>query len=182
MVYNETSSPQLLELYAYFDNTLRDLDNNKQKKKTINEMNMILHGHLSDEAEHSIYYNKLKVLLHPEIVNFCKEQLELKEDLNIFRMSVGQNMTEQEIKDYLDPLKAKYDIKDSKVGLEYHIETTRIDYAVIVFCVILRGNDIHIKKFVFRFRKNNILSGIDNLTVSQIPMEKLKGTSDDAKM
>lgn len=139
----------------------------------LNEMFVNVLQSLPDEIEGSIYYTKLKNLLHPEIYNFCKEQLELKEDLNMLRMNVGQIMTESEIREYLDSLMEKYNGQKNNVGLSYHIEATRIDYGVPVFCVIKR-NDIFMKKFVFRFRKQNLSSNISNLSVSGIPLDTLK--------
>lgn len=141
-------------------------ETDKQLAK-INEMFIDSLPSLPTNVENSIYYARIKQLLHPEIYNFCKEQLELKEDLNFLRMSVGEPMTESEIRDYLDSLKAKYANND-KVGIEYHIEITRIDYGVPVFCVIRRGNGIFMKKFVFRFRKTNQEAGLADLTNAQI--------------
>lgn len=128
---------------------------------------------LSKEVEGSIYYSKLKMMLHKEILNFCKEQTELRDDLNFFRQSVGSSITESAIRDYLDSLKEKYNGKIENVGIDYHIEVTRIDYGVSVFCVIKRQN-IHMKKFVFRFRKANQTLGLGNLTISGIPLDSLK--------
>lgn len=141
----------------------------------LNEMILNVKGSLPRDIENSIYYPKLKNLLHSEIFNFCKEQLELKADLNFFRMSVGQVMSEDEIRDYLDSLKLKYNgIDGSNVCLDYHIEVTRIDYGVPVFVVIKRGNNITMKKFVFRFRKTKLDQGLLGLSTSGIPLEVLK--------
>ena len=138
----------------------------------LNEMFVQNPDSLPTGIEESIYYPKLKTLLHAEIMNFCKEQTELRDDLNFLRMSIGQQMDEEEIRMYLDTLKAKYNSKEQNVGLDYHITVTRYDYAVPVFCVIKR-QDILLKKFVFRFRKHNN-TGISNLTQSGIPLDVLK--------
>lgn len=138
----------------------------------INEMMVRDYDHLPTEIEHSIFYTKLKKLLHQEIISFCREQTELKEDLNLFRMSVGQPSTEAEIREYLDSLKAKYNGVVQNIGIDYAIEITRIDYFVVVFCVIKRA-DIHMKQFTFRFRKNNLSQGLSNLSVGQIPLTSL---------
>ena len=141
----------------------------------LNEMVLKVRDSLPRDIENSIYYPKLKNLLHSEIFNFCKEQLELKADLNFFRMSVGQVMSEQEIRDYLDGLKLKYNgIEDNNVCLDYHIEITRIDYGVPVFVVIKRGNSILMKKFVFRFRKTKLDQGLLGLSNAGIPLDILK--------
>ena len=143
------------------------LEETNSQLANINEMFIASLPSLPTDVENSIYYARIKQLLHPEIYNFCKEQLELKEDLNFLRMSVGEVMTEQEIRDYLDSLKDKYKDND-KVGIEYHIEVTRIDYGVPVFCIIRRGNGIFMKKFVFRFRKANQEIGLADLTNAQV--------------
>ena len=139
----------------------------------INEMFVNVQQGLSDEIEGSIYYGKLRNLLHSEILGFCKEQLELKQDLNMFRMMIGQDMNESEIREYLDGLKLKYNNQDNNIGIDYHIEVTRVDYGVPVFVVIKR-NEIFMKKFVFRFRKKKISDGVSNLTISGIPLDALK--------
>ena len=139
----------------------------------INEMFVNVQQGISNEIEGSIYYGKLRNLLHSEILGFCKEQLELKQDLNMFRMMIGQDMNESEIREYLDGLKLKYNNQDNNIGIDYHIEVTRVDYGVPVFVVIKR-NEIFMKKFVFRFRKKKISDGVSNLTISGIPLDALK--------
>lgn len=143
------------------------LEEENQQLITLNEMFISNLPSLPTDVENSIYYARIKQLLHPEIMNYCKEQLELKEDLNMFRMSVGEPMAEKEIREYLDGLKQKYKNNDN-VGIEYHIEITRVDYGVPVFCTIVRGNGVYIKKFVFRFRKTNQSIGSEDLSISQI--------------
>lgn len=138
----------------------------------LNEMKVNITNSLPNDIEQSIYYSKLKQLLHPEIYNFCKEKTELKQDLNILRMNVGLPMSETEIREYLDTLKSKYS-QEEDIGLEYHIEATRYDYGVPVFVVIKR-NDISVKKLVFRFRKTNQATGIGDVSNSGIPLDVLK--------
>lgn len=140
----------------------------------LNEMMVRVNDSLPTEIEQSVYYAKLKQLLHPEIYNFCKEKIELKQDLNFLRMNVGEKMTEKEIREYLDSLKLKYNGEVDDIGIDYAIEVTRVDYGVPVFVVIKR-NEISMKKFVFRFRKINQENGIGNLTVSGLPLDALKG-------
>lgn len=147
---------------------MKVLEENYQLRQ-LNEMFVNVLPGLPDSIEHSIYYNKLKILLHSEIINFAKEQIELKQDLNMFRMLVGQALNESEIREYLDTLKNKYNGEYDNIGLDYHIEATRLDYGVSVFCVIKRDS-IYMKKFIFRFKKKNTLSGIVELTNSQLPV------------
>ena len=139
----------------------------------LNEMFINVKDSLPTEIESSVYYGKLKTLLHSEIIGFCKEQTELKQDLNVFRMNVGKVMSETEIRDYLDSLKLKYNSTVDNVGLDYHIEPTRLDFAVPVFVVIKRG-DIHMKKFTFRFRKSSQFEVLQGLNVSGFPLDALK--------
>lgn len=142
--------------------------------RKLNEMFVTLVPSLSPRVTNSIYYNKLKYLMFNDIVQYCKEKLELKSDLLNLRGYIGDYLAEDDIESYLDGLKAKYngssDPLTQNIGIEYHLETTRIDYGVVVFCVIKR-DDIYLKKFVFRFRKTP-LAGIDvaNLTNADMPL------------
>jgi hypothetical protein len=135
----------------------------------LNEMFVNVLPSLPEDIENSIYYPKLKVALHPEIHNFCREKVELQQDLNILRMSIGEQLTEKEIREYLDTLKAKYNTLNNDIAIDYHLEATRIDYGVAVFVVIKRS-DISMKKFVFRFRKD-INEGLEGLTNSGVPIK-----------
>ena len=130
----------------------------------LHEMIVNVHDSLPSAVENSIFYPKLKQLLHLEIIRFCKEQVELKEDLNIFRRLIGDQLSENEIRTYMNDLKAKYNNINSNVGIDYHIESTRIDYSCVVFVVIKREN-IHMKKFVYRFKKKDISAGMNGLSI-----------------
>ena len=123
---------------------------------------------LSTNVTNSIYYNKLKHLLHSEIVYFCKEKTDLKNDLNILRMMVGEKLTEESVREYLNDLKEKYNA-DTNIGIEYHIEATRIDYGVPTFVIIRRGDNVSMKKFVFRFKKNSVSTSLDDVYISGTP-------------
>ena len=138
---------------------------------SLNEMQVHVGDHLPNNIEQSIYYAKLKQLLHAEIFSFCKEQLELKQDLNMLRMSVGTPMPEREIREYLDGLKEKYNEHYDNIGIDYHIEQTRVDYGVPVFVIIKRG-EIYSKKFVFRFKKSSANESLEGLTIGQVPTGK----------
>lgn len=139
--------------------------------KQLNEMFVKVEESLPTSVENSIFYPKLKQLLFGEIVNFCKEQLELKADLQLLRMNIGEQLPESEIREYLDTLKKKYNSIDNNCGLDYHIEATRIDYGVAVFVVIKR-TIILMKKFVFRFKKINISDSVSGLSSSNIPIKE----------
>ena len=142
--------------------------------KILNEMKLNVKDHLPDKVELSIYYPKLKQQLRSEIFNFCREKIELKEDLNMFRMLVGEYLDEKDIREYLDTLKEKYNNKnDTFIGIDYHIEATRIDYGVAVF-VMIKRSDCDMKKFVFRFRKKDLGSGIANLSTIGTPLDALR--------
>ena len=141
--------------------------------QTLNEMFVRVEGGLPSKVENSIYYAKLKNLLHKEIVGFTKEKIELRDDLTYLRLSVGEQLTESDIREALDALKNKYNMDDNSIGLDYHIEVTRIDYGVALFVVIKR-DQIYLKKFVFRYRKANISSGIEGLTQAGVISEGTK--------
>ena len=66
-------------------------------------------------------------------------------------------------------MKEKYNDKNNNIGLDYHIEATRIDYGVPVF-VIIKRTDISMKKFVFRFRKTDVATGMDGLSPIGVPL------------
>jgi hypothetical protein len=135
----------------------------------LNEMFVNALPSLSTRITNSVYYNKLRALLHSEIVYFCKEKTSLKQDLNFFRLSVGEKLTEEAIREYLDGLKEKYNNSDSDIGIEYHIEVTRIDFGVPVIVIIRRGTEIFLKKFVFRFKKNSVSESLNDVSLSGTP-------------
>jgi hypothetical protein len=137
--------------------------------KNLNEMFVRVYDSLPTKIENSIYYPKLKQLLMFELKRFTVEQLELFQDLDIFRRNVGEILSESEIREYLDSLKAKYNGVLNNVGLDYHIEVTRVDFGVPVFITIQRANNIHLKKFVFRFRKGSPSQSLSGLDLGGIP-------------
>jgi hypothetical protein len=122
---------------------------------------------LSKEIENSVFYPKQRDSLKRELFSFMKEQIPLRDDLMFLRNKVGDPIKESEIRDYMERLSRKYNDNDNNTGLSYHIEATRIDYGLSVHVVIFRGQ-IHVKKFVFRFRKTETKSGLDNLSSSGI--------------
>lgn len=136
--------------------------NESPNLQRLNEMFIDVRESLPTEVENSIYYPKLRHLLFSEINEYCKEKTELKKDLNIFRELVGEYVNETQIREYLDGLKTKYNMQVNNIGLDYHIEVTRIDYGVAVF-VIIKRDFVYMKKFVFRFKKD-ISTGLEGLT------------------
>jgi hypothetical protein len=139
--------------------------------KNLNEMFVNVYDSLPTNIENSIFYPKLKQLLQLEIIKFTKEQIEIRQDLNLFRMNIGEALSEKDIREYLDSLKLKYNLTDNNVGIDYHIEVTRYDFGVPIFVVIKR-DDIHMKKFVFRFRKASATMGLDTVDFGGIPSVK----------
>ena len=133
-----------------------------QDIQSLNEMYTDVSQALPTNIENSIYYPKIKHLLFSEINSFCKEKIELKNDLNGLRNMVGEVMTEKQIREYLDGLKLKYNGMVNNVGIDYHIEVTRLDFGVPVF-VLIKRDSIYLKKFVFRFKKD-ISTGLGDLT------------------
>jgi hypothetical protein len=146
----------------------------------LNEMFVKVENSLPEKIENSVYYPKLKQLLFPEIVRFTREKIELRDDLNFFRMNIGESLSDVEIKEYLDSLKSKYNNEDNDIGLDYHIEVTRFDYGVPVFVVIKRDK-IYMKKFVFRFRKSNISAGLQDVTSGGLPVNPITESKKERK-
>ena len=136
------------------------------EKINLSEMFISVEPSLPPNISNSIYYSRIKHLLYGEIVGFCREQTDLKEDLNNLRQSVGAFLAEDVIREYLDGLKQKYNTINNNISIEYHIETTRVDYGVPVFVTIKR-DDCYQKLFVYRFRKGPT-TGLSNLTNSGV--------------
>jgi hypothetical protein len=155
------------------------LDESREIKQ-LNEMFVKVENSLPEKIENSVYYPKLKQLLMPEIMRFTKERLELRNDLNFFRMNIGESLSDVEIREYLDSLKAKYNLEDNNIGIDYHIEATRFDYGVPVFVVIKR-DIIYMKKFVFRFRKGNYTAGLSNVSIGGVPTVPINESFDKRK-
>jgi hypothetical protein len=146
----------------------------------LNEMFVKVENSLPEKIENSIYYPKLKQLLFPEIVRFTREKIELRDDLNFLRMNIGENLSDIEIREYLNGLKDKYNTVDNDIGIDYHIEVTRFDYGVPVFVVIKRDK-IYMKKLVFRFRKSDISGGLQTVSQAGIPNVPLAESKEQRK-
>lgn len=106
---------------------------------------------VSENILNTSFYPRIRVLEIPEIMRFCQEQISLKNDLLDLTTYIGEYMTEAQIREIFDTLKEKYN-QEKIIGMEYHVESTRIDFGVVLFVVIKR-TDIFVKKFIFRFRK-----------------------------
>jgi hypothetical protein len=137
--------------------------------RQLNEIFVRVENSLPENIENSMFYPKLKHLLHTEIFRFTKEHIELRDDLNFLRQNIGEQFTVDEIKEYLEMLKSKYNMVEDNVGIDYHLEVTRIDYGVPVF-VIIKRDRIYVKKFVFRFRKLNTSDSVGTLSIGGVPL------------
>lgn len=146
-----------------------------EEMKSLSESIIKASDSLDPTITNSIYYPRLKQLMFKEIVDFCKEKLELREDLFELQDCIGDYLSEAEIRQYLEELKQKYNMSND-IGIEYHIESTRVDFGVVVFVTIKR-NDIYIKKFVFRYRKGATTS-LDNISTNGIPYNTQNITND----
>jgi len=155
------------------------VEEENSKIKQLNEMFVNVLPSLPINIENSIYYAKLRNLMHGEIINYCKEQMELRDDLNFLRLNIGQELSEDSIRKYLDGLKDKYNGVDNNVALDYHIEITRVDYGVPVF-VIIKRSSIYMKKFVYRFRKSSS-EGIESLSNAGINEGSIISTKEERK-
>jgi hypothetical protein len=107
-----------------------------------------------NEISSSIHYGKIKHSLHSHIVTFCRDKKDLKNDLKLLSYGVGREYDYDILIEVMEGLKEKYNGLDNNIGLEYHIEFTRYDFALIVTAIIKRA-DIEVKKFVFRYKKKS---------------------------
>ena len=108
--------------------------------KVINEMVI----HVDDKSnkqvtyadEHSIVYGRLKQRLQLDIVKFCLNEVDLKDDLMFFRSMVGDTLREADILNYVKDIQDKYNNGRSynrNVAIDYFIETTRYDFVLVLF-------------------------------------------------
>ena len=129
----------------------------------MNEKFFKTYKELSPRITNSVYYVKLKYLLFNEIIKYCKEKIELRNDLLNIQSYVGDFMSEEDIRSIFNDLKNKYNEQDTdnNICIEYHVESTHIDYGVCLFTIIKRGETMYVKKFIFRFRKGSAGTGLD---------------------
>lgn len=144
-----------------------------EDKQIIDLREMVINSSkgLPSSVENSIYYPKLKHLLYNEIIRFTKDRVELRDELHFLRLNIGEPLGEDDIREYLDNLKIKYNNQDTNTGIEYHIEATRVDLGVSVF-VVLKRDIIYMKKFVFRFKKASPSTGVIGLSASGLLLKE----------
>lgn len=145
-----------------------ELDN---ETKSVNEMIISMQKSLPTKVTNNIYYTKLKYLMFNEIIKFCKEKIDLKIDLLGLKDTIGEFLSEEQILDLFNSFKAKYNDQNyPDIGVEFHVESTRLDYGVCVFIIIKRGDTIFCKKFIFRYRKTTAGIGLDFSGLNAIGM------------
>lgn len=125
--------------------------------------------------EHSVVYGRLKQRLHPDILKFCLNEIDLKDDLMFFRSMVGDTLREIDVLNYVKNIQEKYNNDRSynrNVGIDYFIESTRYDFVLILFVTIIRGENIFQTRFVFRYRKSDTNAGVMGMNMSGLPETK----------
>jgi len=125
--------------------------------------------------EHSIVYGRLKQRLQLDIIKFCLNEIDLKDDLLFFRSMVGDTLREIDILDHVKNIQDKYNNGRSynrNVAIDYFMETTRYDFVLVLFVTIVRGENIYQTRFVFRYRKDNVNAGVSGMNMSGLPEKK----------
>jgi hypothetical protein len=126
--------------------------------EALHEMFIKVEDALPADLENSIFYSRIKNSMTRELLKFMREQTGLRADLMRLKDKIGEVMSEAQIHRELDAM-MKYNEQDNNVGVIYHIESTRIDYGVPVI-VIIKREVLHVKKFVFRFKKEDMSANI----------------------
>lgn len=122
--------------------------------ETLHELFIKVEDSLPADLENSIFYSRIKNTMTKELMSFMREQAALRADLMRLKDKIGEIMSEDQIRRELEPL-MKYNEEDNNVGVIYHIESTRLDYGVPVI-VIIKRDVLYVKKFVFRFKKEDM--------------------------
>lgn len=157
-----------------------------EENKPSNDMNKIINEmviNIDDRSnkqvtyadEHSIVYGRLKTRLQLDIVRFCLNEVDLKDDLMFFRSMVGDTLREADILSYVKDIQDKYNNGRSynrNVGIDYFIETTRYDFVLVLFVTIIRGENVFQTRFVFRYRKDSVNAGVHGVGMSGLPEKK----------
>ncbi len=157
-----------------------------EENKSSDNINKILNEmviHVDDKKnkqvtyadEHSIVYGRLKQRLQPDIIRFCLNEIDLKDDLLFFRSMVGDTLREIDILKFVKDIQDKYNNGRSynrNVAIDYFIETTRFDFVLVLFVTIVRGENIFQTRFVFRYRKAGINAGVRGMNMSGLPEKK----------
>jgi len=147
--------------------------------KIINEMVIKVDDRTKKEVnyadEHSIVYGRLKQRLQPDIIKFCLNEVDLKDDLLFFRSMVGDTLREIDVLKYVKDIQDKYNNGRSynrNVAIDYFMETTRFDFVLVLFVTIVRGENIFQTRFVFRYRKAGLNDGVYGVNMSGLPEKK----------
>jgi hypothetical protein len=147
--------------------------------KVLNEMVIYVDDKKNKQVkyadEHSIVYGRLKQRLQPDIIRFCLNEVDLKNDLLFFRSMVGDTLREIDILNYVKDIQDKYNNGRSynrNVAIDYFMEATRFDFVLVLFVTIIRGENIYQTRFVFRYRKTNINAGVNDMNMSGLPVNK----------
>lgn len=158
------------------------IEEESKELKDLNETFIKVLPSAPESVLNSAFYPRIRILEIPEIMQYCREHTDLKNDLLAIATFIGEFLTEDQIRDIFDGLKNKYNTNDSLVGLEYHMEATRVDFGIVLFVAIKRNN-FYIKKFIFRFRKalDVSMSGLSNIGVPEEPQIMSKIRQDEAK-
>ena len=125
--------------------------------------------------EHSIVYGRLKQRLQLDIIKFCLNEIDLKNDLLFFRSMVGDTLREVDVLNHVKNIQDKYNNGRSynrNVAIDYFIEPSRYDFVLVLFVTIIRGENIFQTRFIFRYRKDNINAGVRGMNLSGLPEEK----------
>lgn len=122
--------------------------------------------------EHSIVYGRLKQRLQNDIIKFCLNEIELRNDLMFFRSMVGDVLNEREIIKHVENIQDKYNngrVLNKKIGVDYFLESTRYDFVLVLFITVIRGENVFQTRFVFRFRKGSLTDGVYDQDMSGLP-------------
>lgn len=144
--------------------------------KVINEMVINIDDRskkaVTHADEHSIVYGRLKQRLHTDILKFCLNEVDLKNDLMFFRSMVGDTLREVDILNYVGDIQDKYNNGrgyNRNVGVDYFMNSTRYDFVLVLFVTIIRGENINQTRFVFRYRKPGASEGAYGMDLSGLP-------------
>jgi len=88
---------------------------------------------------------------------------------------VGDTLKEVDVLNHVSHIQDKYNNGRSynrNVGVDYFIEATRYDFVLILFVTLIRGENIFQTRFVFRYRKSGLTSGVRGTDMSGLPIKK----------
>lgn len=147
--------------------------------KLINEMVINVDSRVGKEVtyrdEHSVVYNRLKQRLQNDIIKFCTNEVDLRNDLMFFRSMVGDTLNEKDILRHVKAIQDKFNNDRSynkRVGIDYFLESTRYDFVLVLFVSIIRGENVFQTRFVFRYRKGSLADGVYGQDLSGLPVKR----------